>query len=85
NPDVELPAATERLRAIFAAIVDEFKALRKERLQVAPLDETRMAIVRAQMTEGLLSVGPWLPCFQYAIERSDGRVDPVETEFGTID
>lgn len=85
NPDVELPAATERLRAIFDAIVDEFKALRKERLQVAPLDETRMAIVRAQMTEGLLSVGPWLPCFQYAIERSDGRVDPVETEFGTID
>ena len=85
RPDVDLPASTERLRAIFDAVVDEFRALRKERLRVAPLDESRMDIVRTRMTEGLLSVGPWLECFQYAIERSDGHVEPVETEFGTID
>jgi hypothetical protein len=80
-----LPAATERLREIFDAVVDGFRVLRKERLRVAPLDDSRMDIVRTRMTEGLLSVGPWLECFQYAIERNDGHVEPVETEFGTID
>jgi hypothetical protein len=85
KPDIDLPAATERLRAIFDAVVDEFRALRKERLRVAPLDESRMDAVRAQMTEGLLSVGPWLQCFQYAIERKEGHVDPVEAEFGAMD
>jgi hypothetical protein len=85
NPDMDLPAATERLRAIFGAVVEEFRALRKERVRVAPLDESRMDEVRENMTQGLLSVGPWLPCFQYAIERKDEHVDPIEVEFGTID
>jgi hypothetical protein len=85
NPDVDLPAATERLRAIFDAVVEEFKALRKQRVRVAPLDESRMEEVRERMTQGLLSVGPWLQCFQYAIKRKEGHVDPVEAEFGTMD
>jgi hypothetical protein len=85
NPDVELQAATERLRAIFDAVVEEFRALRKQRVRVAPLDESRMDVVREKMTQGLLSVGPWLPCFQYSIERKEGHVDPIEAEFGTMD
>lgn len=85
KPDVDLQAATARLRGIFDAAVNEFRASRKERLRAAPLDESRMEIVRQRMTESLLSIGPWLTCFQHGIERKAGHVAAVESEFGTID
>ena len=85
KPDVDLQAATDRLLGIFGAAVGDFQALRRERLRAAPLDESRMDIVRRCMTQNLLSIGPWLACFQYAIVRKAGHVAVIESEFGTID
>jgi hypothetical protein len=85
--DVDLPAATERARTMFAAAVTAFETLRKDRLRAAPLDESRMETVRQHMTEAVLARGPSIACFQgYSIQRRRAS-HPVSTEFefGTMD
>jgi hypothetical protein len=85
--DIDLPPATERLRAMFAATVTTFETLRKDRLRAAPLDESRMDVVRRRMTEAVLASGPAVACFQvYSIrQRRADQIVPTEFEFGTMD
>jgi hypothetical protein len=85
--ELDLGSAIGRLQDILSVTVTAFEALRKERLRIAPLDESRMALVRQRITENVLAHGPAIACFQgYPILRSDGGAIPaVEKEFGTID
>jgi len=87
DDELDLGPAVSRLRDILGGIVTTFEALRKERLRTAPLDESRMALVRQRITENILTHGPTIGCFQgYPIRRSDrGAIPTAEKEFGTID
>jgi hypothetical protein len=72
---------------MFAAAVTTFETLRKDRLRAAPLDDSRMEVVRRHMTEAVLASGPTVACFQgYSIRRRlADQVVPTEFEFGTMD
>ncbi len=85
--DLDLPAATARLRSIFSTAVDTFETLQKERLRTAPLDDERMALVRRRITENVLAFGPSITCFHgYSIRRREiGDLTPTVSEFGAID
>ncbi|WP_375785816.1 hypothetical protein ACE10Z_41360 [Bradyrhizobium sp. Pha-3] len=85
KPDLDVSSATKRLCSVFVAVTNGFRDLRKERLRAASLDEGRMSVVRKHMTESLLSIGPWLSCFQYSLERQYEQAIWSELEFGTID
>lgn len=85
--EVDLAAATVRLRTELASIVTAFETLRTERLRAAPLNEDRMSLVRRQMSEAVMAHGPSLTCFRsYKIRRdTSGTIPTTETEFGVID
>lgn len=87
NPEVDIPAATERLRGILGVPISVFETLRKDRLRNAPLDESRMETVRRHITEAVLAQGPSITCFQgYPIRRQEfGDIATTEHEFGQID
>jgi hypothetical protein len=87
KPDIDLPPATQRLRGIFAGIVTAFETLRRDRLRAAPLDESRMQIIRQHMSEAALGSGPSIACFQgYSVNRRrETTAIPTEFEFGTMD
>jgi hypothetical protein len=78
---LDLGPAIGRLQDIFGVVVTAFEALRKERLRTAPLDESRMALVRQRITENVLAHGPTIACFQgYPIRRGDGGTIPTVEE-----
>jgi hypothetical protein len=85
--ELDLAAATARLKTAFANVLTAFEALRKERLRNAPLDEGRMGQVRRRMSEAVLAYGPSLTHFRnYDIRRDTSGMIPVtETKFGVID
>ena len=85
--ELDLGPAVTRLRDILGVVITAFETLRKERLRTAPLDESRMALVRQRITENVLAHGPTIACFQgYPIRRSDCvDIPTAEKEFGTID
>jgi hypothetical protein len=87
NRELDLTAAAARLRDILEAAVATFSALREERLRAAPLDESRMDLVRRSITKDVLANGPAITCFQgYSIHPDDsGEIASTETEFGVID
>ena len=87
SKDLDLTVAVARLREILANVVAEFEALRKERLRLAPLDESKMDFVRRAITESVLVYGPTIACFRgFSIRRDDsGEIPVTETEFGVID
>jgi hypothetical protein len=87
DSELDLAAATVRLRTKLASIVTAFETLRIERLRAAPLDEDRMALVRRRMSEAVIAHGPSLTCFRnYDIRRgASGTIPTSETEFGVMD
>ena len=50
DDELDLGPVVSRLRDILGGIVTTFEALRKERLRTAPLDESRMELVRQRIT-----------------------------------
>jgi hypothetical protein len=85
--DLDLTAATARLRLELTGVVKAFEALRAERLRNAPLDESRMSLVRRKMTEEVLARGPSITCFTgFHVRRDNSATIPVsEVEFGVMD
>lgn len=85
--ELDLAAATARLKTELVSIVTAFESLRTERLRAAPLDEDRMGLVRRQMSEAVMAYGPSLTCFcNYDIRRdTSGTIPTAETEFGVMD
>ena len=76
--ELDLAAATARLRTELASIVTAFETLRTERLRAAPLDEGRMGLVRHQMSEAVMVHGPSLTCFRnYEIRRDNSGTIPA--------
>jgi hypothetical protein len=85
--ELDLAAATARLRTELASIVTAFVTLRTERLRAAPLDENRMGLVRRRMSEAIMIHGPSLTCFRkYPIQQDfSGTIPVIEFEFGVMD
>jgi hypothetical protein len=85
--ELDLAAATARLKTALVSVVTAFEELRKERLRSAPLDEDRMGLVRLRMSEAVMAYGPSLTCFRnYDIQRdTSGTIPAIETEFGVMD
>ena len=87
DSQIDLAAATERLKVVLAGVVTTFVALRKDRLLSAPLDDDRVGLVRRRMSEATMAHGPTVACFrEYIIQRDTTSAIPIsETEFGVID
>lgn len=85
--EIDLAAASARLRTALARLVTAFEMLRTERLRAAPLDEDRMALVRRSMSEAVMAHGPSVACFRSYLIRRDasGTIPTIEREFGFID
>jgi hypothetical protein len=85
--ELDLAAATARLRTELASVVTAFEMLRTERLRTAPLDEDRVGLVRRRMSEAVMAHGPSVTCFRnYDIRRdTSGTIPTTETEFGVMD
>jgi hypothetical protein len=85
--ELDLAAATTRLRIVLASAVTVFETLRTERIRNAPLDESRMALVRRRMSEAVSAHGPTITCFRkYAIQKDlSGTTPTIEFVFGVMD
>jgi hypothetical protein len=85
--DLDLSAATARLRSELASAAAAFKTLRTERARNAPLDESRMSLVRRVMSEAVRASGPTITCFRkYPIQQEfRGTIPVFEFEFGVMD
>ena len=86
DQDVDLDAATTRLKELLSNVVASFEALRKERIANAPLDEDRLDRVRRRVSGAILDLGPDLTCFhRYRIASdSTGAISTTTGEFGWI-
>ena len=85
--ELDLVNATARLRSEFTSAVTVFKTLRMERVRNAPLDESRMSLVRRMMSEAVMARGPTITCFgKYPIQQDfSGTIPVIEFEFGVMD